>query len=272
VARRLAPVARSVASVALCFAVAACATPRAQGVTARPPAGPNDTASWRLLRRDLEALRRRFAPTGARTMHTTMTVAQRELGQQWRARGVVAVAPPDALRMILLGPAGTTALDLWLCRDRFRLTIPAVDLVRRGDDHTPAAELRGLPVAFLRGWLLRPFEGRLLHAFRTADGSRFVLRDRHGGLLRIDRGPGDRLRVGRRDGPELETVASDGAACGQAAYRQQSTGLSIEVACEKIGPPPPDGAFADPDDPTRPCSRPPAAPALTATACHARAD
>ena len=69
--------------------------------------------------------------------------------EQWTASaGAIAIAPPvsgvtrpsgegppvdaeGALRMILLGPGGTTALDLWSRGDRFRFAIPALDLLRQ---------------------------------------------------------------------------------------------------------------------------------------------
>lgn len=108
------------------------------------------------------------------------------------ARGAVALEPaplvsvssaqPEssqsgALRMILLGPGGTTALDLWIRGARFRFLVPALDLLRKGDAATPPSEMRGLPVDFLRWWLLRPASGTLLWYQREAGAEHFVLRD-----------------------------------------------------------------------------------------------
>src|SRR4029079_240686 len=78
---------------------------------------------------------------------------------------------------ILLGPGGTTALDLWAKDDQFRFAVPAIDLLRRGDASTPREQMRGLPVDFLKWWLLRPAEGSLLWHERKGPAERFVLRD-----------------------------------------------------------------------------------------------
>src|SRR5947209_6876614 len=47
-------------------------------------------------------------------------------GLGFEGRGVVAVRPGHALRMILIGPGGTTAMDVWLRDGAFRVAIPAI--------------------------------------------------------------------------------------------------------------------------------------------------
>ena len=97
-------------------------------------------------------------------------------GRGFEGRGVLAVRPRHALRMILLGPGGTTAMDVWIRDDRYRVAIPALDRVVRGDAATPAAEQRGLPIALLSRWLVDPFGGCVVaaHAGRVEEQGRVV--------------------------------------------------------------------------------------------------
>ena len=226
--------------------LAGCAAPAAVRQPKLLP-GVAGVKQWRDLHRQLEAVAVRYKPASSYTMNVALELSQPQLGQRMRARGAIAVAP-GALRMILLGPGGTTALDLWLCGDRFRFALPALDMVRRGDDTTPRDALRGLPVDFLRWWFLRPFAGRLLFA----EPGRWMLRD---GLrwVRV-RHKKDELRVERFGEHEAEEVRVRGDACGQVTYHQRSTGIDIAVRCERLQTmAPPAKAFADPDDMTVAC-------------------
>ncbi len=224
------------------------------------PQGREGWLAWRAAHAEVAALRDRLRPKAGYTMNVALTLEQVQLGQRIRARGAVAVRPPDALRMILLGPGGTTALDLWICGDEFRFQIPAIDLLRRGDATTPSAELRGMPVDFLRWWFLRPLAGQLLafvddesagRSYLIGDGDRVVELGETGlpgGAL------DDPLQVVRRSIHDEERLIIDGAACGQVKYAQRSTGIELEVQCEKRNvAPPPLRAFADPDDLDRGC-------------------
>ena len=154
--------------------------------------------------------------------------------------------------MVMLGPGGTTALDLWVKDDRFRFAVPALDLMRRGDATTPRASMRGLPVDFLSWWLLRPFQGKLLyHHKHGAAGERFVLRD---GAAVVDveidaKGVRARRRSTAGEGRvEVEVVTAPGFGCVPARYQQASTGLDIAIRCEgeEVRAPHP-RAFVDPD-------------------------
>jgi hypothetical protein len=196
-------------------------------------------------------------------------------GHVLEARGAIAIAPPasegrartagsdirepgGALRMILLGPGGTTALDLWARGDRFRFAVPALDLLRRGDASTPRASLRGLPVDFLRWWMLHPAAGTLLWYSRAASTDSFVLRD---GDAVIDLRVNDRGVLGarrttwstaegaRRQRLDEEVVIAEGMGCGNVRYAQASTGLLITVICEaeERDRAPDPRAFVDPD-------------------------
>src|SRR5262249_42477144 len=132
---------------------------------------------WKWARQRLRALQRESSGAGPRTLKLALSLREPYTGKTVQARGAVALSPPNGLRMILLGPGGTTALDFWMSGDRHRFAVPSIDLVRRGDGQTPPAEKRGLPVDFLRWWLLRPMQGSLLWYGRRGDAERFVLRD-----------------------------------------------------------------------------------------------
>jgi len=219
------------------------------------------TAAWREARHKLRALQAEARGKGPRTLRLSLALREPITGRQLEARGAVALSPPDALRMILLGPGGTTALDLWARGDAFRFKIPAIDLLRRGDASTPRADTRGLPVDFLRFWLLRPASGTLLWYEAEADGDRFYLRDgeavielfaAHSGRLSARRST-----VVERSGPdkqghlEEEIVSADRLGCGVVRYEQRSTNLRVSVTCEgeETTRAPNPRAFEDPDKP-----------------------
>ena len=224
----------------------------------RSPAVPAPTlAEWRHARARLAELDRQSAGD-PRTLKIALKLREPYSGRLMEARGAVAIAPPDALRMVLLGPGGTTALDLWASGKRYRFAVPALDLLRRGDASTPRSATRGLPVDFLRWWLLRPFAGTLLWYARESDADRFVLRDDHAIIdLRVgDAGPVTAQRttfLSALPGEppavvDVETVATAGLGCGVVRYRQASTHLDIVVTCEGLAPRAPNPrAFVDPD-------------------------
>ena len=97
-------------------------------------------------------------------------------GRGFEGRGVLAVRPRQALRMILLGPGGTTAMDVWIANDRWRVAIPALERVVRGDASTPPAQQRGLPIALLSRWLVDPFGGTVVaaHAGRVSPDAEVI--------------------------------------------------------------------------------------------------
>lgn len=245
------------------------------GPSAGTAAARLDPSAWREGRERLAGLRREVEGAGPRTLRVRMALREPRTGHVLEARGAIAVAPPaiegraravgsdtpepeGALRMILLGPGGTTALDLWARGDRFRFAVPALDLLRRGDASTPRASLRGLPVDFLRWWMLHPAAGTLLWYSRAASTDSFVLRD---GDAVIDLRVNDRGVIGarrttwstaegaRRRRLDEEVVIAEGMGCGNVRYAQASTGLLITVICEaeerERAPDP--RAFVDPD-------------------------
>jgi hypothetical protein len=242
----------AIALLALCAPSTACAA--SPPSPASPP--PPSVGEWQLARRRLAVLR--GASARPRTERIALRLREPVTGRVLEARGAVAIAPPRALRMILLGPGGSTALDLWIDGDRYRFAVPALDLVKRGDAATPREARRGLPVDFLRFWLLRPAEGELLFAAREGSADRLVLRDgdaivdlvaHDGGRVTARRGSWSSPRAGepaRRI--DEETVDASLIVCGSVRYHQASTGLNVQVTCEGTseGAPSP-RAFADPD-------------------------
>jgi hypothetical protein len=215
---------------------------------------------WRSARGRLSALRAELGRSKPHTRRLALKLREPFTGRLMEARGAVALAPPSSLRMILLGPGGTTALDLWVKGDRFRFSVPALDLLRRGDASTPRAETRGLPVDFLKWWLLRPADGTLLWHERAAQADLFVLRDgpavitlcaADGGALVARRTTwvGDRRARDRRVADE-ETVVATSPGCAPVRYAQARTGLTITVTCEgeETEREPSPRAFEDPDE------------------------
>src|SRR5262245_18428670 len=107
----------AIAAASLLFASAACARQSQAAVThgegsfgadldrgERPPT----LAEWRRARARLDMLRRESARAGSRTMHLSLALREPYTGKVMEARGAVAIDPPSAMRMILLGPGGTT--------------------------------------------------------------------------------------------------------------------------------------------------------------------
>ncbi|HEY8077157.1 MAG TPA: hypothetical protein VIF62_23685 [Labilithrix sp.] len=170
-------------------------------------------------------------------------------GRTWTGRGAVAINPSVAARMMLLGPAGTTAIDVWVTKDRFRFSVPAVRYERRGG--ADPADARGLPIGMLRWWFLSPLEGRLLMGRSTDAESAWLLKD--GTATVAVRTDGRRFVAVRREAGDLEAiewlgrglVPSSGA---RGRYLEGKYGLRVEVIVEEVLPNEPDPeAFADPD-------------------------
>ncbi|MFO0589462.1 MAG: hypothetical protein U0441_18130 [Polyangiaceae bacterium] len=242
--------------VAACISLTACAPPAA--IT---PPKPPTLAEWRSALADLRALKIAASGEGPRTLKLALAMREPFTGRRTEARGAVALSPEQrAVRMILVGPGGTTAFDLWMAADRFRVSVPAIDLLRRGDASTPRAEMRGLPVDFLRFWLLDPTRGDLRWAERAPERTRYWLRD-GAAIVTLDVAKTGAVTAERRtwlpakDGAPLvllddEKVTADKFGCGRAHYTQASTGVEIDITCEGVEPSPPsERAFLDPDAP-----------------------
>lgn len=237
----------------LWVALSACAPTRS---AASAPPSREDACAGRA-----HLLRLRSEHAVARKQTVKLTLGAPVMPQPLAARGAVAFRPPHDLRMILLGPGGGTALDLWM-RDRaFRFEVPALGRVLRGDGRTPAEEKRGLPVDFLRWWLLEPFGGEIVYAEESARGLEMVLRDgpRDGASAVVD---GTLFHDGHFEatrttwsaaGERLDTehLEATRIGCGTVRYEQASTRLTVEAACESTAEGANPRAFVDPDEAAR---------------------
>lgn len=161
-------------------------------------------AEWRSARAELEGLRRE-TPRDPRVEMVRISV-RGPGGVKFDGRGAVAVAPGRALRMMLLGPAGRTALDVWATPSRYRLAIPDLDVIERGGESAPAH----LPIELFREWFLAPLGGRLLAAGHVGGERFFILKGRGRSL---------ELRVGPRgaDGRRHYAIRKHDARGGESA-------------------------------------------------------
>ena len=194
-------------------------------------------AEWDHARARLARLRAAL-PHRAYTQPVTVDFFEPRSRRHFDGRGAVGVDPGRAMRMILVGPAGEPALDVWVTRDAWRLVVPAIHLVRRGGRDAPD----GTPIGFFRSWFVDPLGGRLLCL--GPDGE-LVIRDPFGGTLHVVRAGADGFDVRRRSGTHTESFDSRGA---HARYRDEPSGLAIEVALGEVQREAPDpAAFQDPD-------------------------
>jgi hypothetical protein len=237
--------------LALALGLAACA-PRAETRIDLPDPSARE---WTRLRERL-AIDREAAPEHPYVEQIVVAMREPRTGKVFQARGAVAVDPRHAVRMILVGPGGATALDAWVTDDRFRFVVPPISLERRGGADPEAA--RGLPVGFFRWWMLHPLDGRLLAAWARDSGPLYLLR--HGDetvLLREAKVPHStrhRVMAARREEGDVERLEWVGrtpttpTAGDKARYVDGSSGLEVEVLVEGMGEHEPDpAAFLDPD-------------------------
>lgn len=242
----------------LALALAGCAPrtwPRGSYATIRAPraveiSAPKVTqAEWTLSRKRLATVRAQ-QPARPYVERVRLAIVDPRSGRRYQARGAVAVSPERAARMMLVGPGGTTALDVWVTKDRFRFAVPALNLEKRGG--TDPGEAQGLPVGLLRWWFLDPLGGRLLLARSNARESAWLLRD--GDATVTVRTDGQRFFAVRKEGESLEGIEWLGRgivprAGARARYVEATFGLRVDVVIEEVMPDEPDpAAFVDPDE------------------------
>ena len=205
-------------------------------IAARRP----DPAAFVEAVRRIDDLKRELG--GDRTDTINLELDAPYLPSTVKARGAIAVRAPDRLRMIMLGPGGTTAMDLWMQGDRFRFSIPSLGREVVGDATTPAAEKRGLPVDFLRAFMLQPLGGRVLAASKEGDVLYVLLAEGKGTISELTLRQNGALSLHRAwfDGTgeryEEEWIEASGFGCASARYRQKSTRLEVTARCEKSRP------------------------------------
>ena len=230
-------------------------------VRVRAPAiSPIRAREWTRLR-EILAIARDGAPERPYVEQIVVAMREPRTGKVFQARGAVAVDPRHALRMILIGPGGVTALDAWITDEHFRFVVPPISLERRGGGDADSA--RGLPIGFFRWWLLHPLDGRLLAAWNRSEGPLYLLRQGDETVLlreaRVPRSGRERVMAARREDGEVERLDWVGRspatphAGDKARYVDGVSGLEVEVLVEGLGDQEPDpAAFLDPDaSPTR---------------------
>jgi hypothetical protein len=200
--------------------------------------------TWRRLRKRLIALRKELSPVKAYSYRISTVFHEGHRGNVVKARGAYAAMPPEKFRMQLVGPTGTTAMDVWIRGSQDRLEIPALQLIERND----AKERPGRPVAFFRWWMLRPLSGKLLQVAILADGYRYWLRAPDGSEIRLDEKPAaHELRLSRFRENSEEHIVARNAPCGDVVYTHKQAKIQVNVHCDGPGSVPNERVFADPD-------------------------
>jgi hypothetical protein len=202
----------------------------------RPGRAPTAAAQVAALA-ELAALEQRAAQP--RTDRIRLRIDAPGLPAPIEARGALAVDPGRGMRLVLLGPGGTTALDFWSDGDRYRLTLPDLGTDARGDARSPRAMRRALPIELFHWWMLAPFDDELLFAVDEPGGLRAVLA-RRGFVTHLTWRGGGGLEAHRRwlaEGPgqphvDEEWLRVGAFPCGPIRYEQRSTRLVVEIECE----------------------------------------
>ncbi len=242
-----APRAPLAAIAAASLAAVACAGPP---LALRPALTADE---WARRRESFASFRAALEPAIPYAARIRAELREPRTRHAFQARGAVAVDPGRALRMILLGPGGATALDAWVTRERWRFAVPPLDLVRRGGADSTAE--RGLPVGFFRWWFLSPLEGVLL-ARDEGDSPFFaVVRDGGATMEVFGAAEGHRACVAavRRRGAMHESLwsctvlGSPPREGDRASYAELDTGLHVDIYVEGPAGAPDREAFADPD-------------------------
>lgn len=257
--RAIASGAKSLVRSAACLSAVIAAAPACARVSSPPP--DPTTAQWQVAKIRLEALRA-GQPASPYGVVVRVTLREPRSGRSFVARGAVAVDPHRALRMILLGPGGTTALDAWVTPEAYRFEVPSIGLLEKGGQRADPA----LPVAFFRWWFLAPVDGRLLASFSGPDvslphfaacpGRWFVLRRGASTVTLCDvpkTGGAVEMFATERNGEEDERLSFRGRsllpqAGDTARYEDGRSGVRAYVEVESLDRDPPDpSAFLDPD-------------------------
>lgn len=206
-------------------------------------------AEWTVSRERLARMRSEL-PRVPWVERIQIEVVDPRTGKTFRSRGAVAVSPGKAARLLLLGPGGATALDVWVTKDRFRMDVPALKLQRRGGSDLSAAQ--GLPIGLLRWWFLSPLDGKLVVARSSQTETLLLLRaDSATVTIRTD---GERLLGIRRDAGRLEALEWTGRALrptkgARGRYVDAESRTRVDVFVEDVLPDEPDpAAFVDPDE------------------------
>jgi hypothetical protein len=209
-----------------------------------------DAVTWHQIQQLLET-ERQARPRNPWGAGVSMVMSDRRSERAVDGRGGIAVAPGRAMRMILVGAAGSTMLDAWVTRDQWRIAVPLAGIVRRGGLQEPDE----LPVGFLRWSFFRPLGGTLFGGSLRDGRVMFLLRDGEA-VLEVRIGACDRGKltaVTRRARGRAERMAecreSRNARPGDwVRYADEPRGMSVDITIESVTKDPPEeAAFSDPD-------------------------
>jgi len=205
-----------------------------KGVSPRPPSWVHPTSSeWRRAAESLDRLRSEARSPYVASVRTSLR--EPKTGRTVDGRGAVAVVPLQAMRMILVGPAGATLLDAWVTPTRWRVAVPPIELVRVGGVQEPD----DLPIGFWRWWFLTPLEGTLFAAAMMGDRSLLLLREGDATVELVvgTCGAGQRVAAARRVRGRTDRVDACRAGALPGAgdsvhYVDEASGLEVDVVVE----------------------------------------
>lgn len=214
---------------------------------------PIDQQIWTAHRARLASLRE-GRPERPYVERVRLGLTSPRTGKKLEARGALAVSPRKAARLVMVGPGGATALDAWVTPERYRFSIPPLHREARGEG--APEDTFGVPIEFLRWWILAPLEGELLTldvppwegappTMILGDG-----RATYGVTAEIDKG---RWTVTRRAHGHVDAVrwfaTNLRPTAGQhGQYADLEHHLVVDVLVEEVMPDEPDpAAFLDPD-------------------------
>lgn len=145
---------------------------------------PGSSEDLRIATRALDALR----ATAPRRAYARQVRARVALGPRGttEAQGALAVRPGEAVRLVLVGPAGATALDLWARGRTFSLALPAAGRHLAGSLDDPGDDAARTPVRALVTALTDPLAGRVTFVGRRASGAHVVGLTGPGGVVLVE--------------------------------------------------------------------------------------
>ena len=234
------------------IACAVAATSCAHAPPPSPPSPPVSPGELAVLRDALEH-ERGLRPAAPWKAGLRFSMRDPHSGRTVSGRGGIAVAPGAAVRMILVGGAGSTILDAWASARHWRVAVPPANVLRRGGAENPD----DLPIGFLRWWFVAPLAGVVVGGGGAGAATRWVLDD-GGAEIDVQAGAcGERhlLAATRRASGRTEHVEECRASAepspgDQAKYVDDATGLQVDVELESVGGSPDPDAFVNPDPPS----------------------
>jgi hypothetical protein len=223
--------------------------PARGGTKATSGASPRPIVSAEEAKRQFVLARQRLdlfrSALDHRPFGETVQISLREevSGRRWEGRGVVVRKPATALRLVLLGPGGATALDLWATPDRCHLESPLLGVRHRGPTASAPA-----PTPFLAWWFLDPLGQHVQDAWLSQGLARGIMEGPRGERTEVEE-TADGWVLRRRGGVErLSLRGPPGQVGTHVSYQDLSARVFADVIIEDIAAgPPSDEAFREPE-------------------------